>query len=70
MGFLYEIRDGKAAPCDISGQLCAALTGPQICSSSDVDEVMGMTLARLHPEEFTPARNDRLQGAVWARGVM
>ncbi|MET8448769.1 hypothetical protein [Streptomyces sp. NPDC005209] len=43
------------APAYIPGILRTVLTGPQIYSSSDVGEAMGMTLIRLRPEEITPA---------------
>ncbi|MHB9856484.1 hypothetical protein ACSYGO_45620 [Streptomyces krungchingensis] len=55
MDFLYEIPHDAVAPYCIPGLLRTVLTGPQIYSSSDVDEVMGMTLVRLRPEEISPA---------------
>ncbi|MEU1202331.1 hypothetical protein ABZ446_39785 [Streptomyces sp. NPDC005813] len=55
MDFLYEIPNDTVAPYDIPGLLRTVLTGPQIYSSSDVDEAMGMTLVRLRPEEISPA---------------
>ncbi|MFE5402059.1 hypothetical protein ACFQ9Z_11740 [Streptomyces sp. NPDC056580] len=53
--FLYEIPHDTVTPYYIPGMLRTVLTGPQIYSSSDVDEVMGMTLIRLRPQEITPA---------------
>ncbi|WP_037619849.1 hypothetical protein [Streptomyces aureus] len=52
--FLYEIPNGTVAPYSIPGLLRTVLTGPQLYSSSDVGEVMGMTLLRLRPQEITP----------------
>ncbi|MCX4990357.1 MULTISPECIES: hypothetical protein [unclassified Streptomyces] len=54
MNLLYEIPNDTVTPYWIPGLLRTVLTGPQIYSSSDVDEVMGMTLIRLRPEEITP----------------
>lgn len=54
MNFLYEIPHDTVTPYYIPGLLRTVLTGPQIYSSSDVSEVMGMTLVRLRPEEITP----------------
>ncbi|MEW2260408.1 hypothetical protein [Streptomyces sp. NPDC047869] len=52
--FLYEIPHDTVTPYYIPGVLRTVLTGPQIYSSSDVDEVMGMTLIRLRPQGITP----------------
>ncbi|MFF0777795.1 hypothetical protein [Streptomyces sp. NPDC003720] len=52
--FLYEIPHDTVAPYYIPGMLRTVLTGTRIYSSSDVDEVMGMTLIRLRPQEITP----------------
>lgn len=52
--FLYEIPHDTVPPYYIPGMLRTVLTGPQIYSSSDVDEVMGMTLIRLRPQDITP----------------
>ncbi|MEU2554205.1 hypothetical protein ABZ589_21390 [Streptomyces sp. NPDC013313] len=52
--FLYEIPHDTVTPYYIPGMLRTVLTGPQIYSSSDVDEVMGMTLIRLRPQDITP----------------
>ncbi|MEU0785369.1 hypothetical protein ABZ341_27785 [Streptomyces sp. NPDC006173] len=52
--FLYEIPNDTVTPYYVPGLLRAVLTGPQLDSSSDVDEVMGMTLIRLRPEEISP----------------
>ncbi|MFE2537543.1 hypothetical protein [Streptomyces sp. NPDC059371] len=54
MDLLYEIPNDTVTPYRIPGLLRTVLTGPQIYSSGDVDEVMGMTLIRLRPEEITP----------------
>ncbi|MGD1222179.1 hypothetical protein AB9Q10_27595 [Streptomyces krungchingensis] len=55
MDFLYEIPHDTVAPYYIPGLLRTVLTGPQIYSSSDIDEAMGMTLVRLRPDEIIPA---------------
>ncbi|MFD7678666.1 hypothetical protein [Streptomyces sp. NPDC060187] len=52
--FLYEIPNDIVTPYYVPGLLRAVLTGPQLYSSSDVDDVMGMTLIRLRPEEIAP----------------
>lgn len=52
--FLYEIPHDTVSPYHVPGLLRTVLTGPQLYSSSDVSEVMGMTLIRLRPEEITP----------------
>ncbi|MFF0142185.1 hypothetical protein ACFYRN_37765 [Streptomyces sp. NPDC005227] len=52
--FLYEIPNDTVTPYYVPGLMRAVLTGPQLYSSSDVDEVMGMTLIRLRPEEIAP----------------
>ncbi|MFG2380321.1 hypothetical protein [Streptomyces avermitilis] len=52
--FLYEVPNDTVTPYYIPGLLRTVLTGPQIYSSSEVSEVMGMTLIRLSPEEITP----------------
>ncbi|MFF3617199.1 hypothetical protein [Streptomyces sp. NPDC002580] len=52
--FLYEIPNDTVTPYRIPGLLRTVLTGPQIYSSSDVGEAMGMTLVRLRPQEITP----------------
>ncbi|MFF4540108.1 hypothetical protein [Streptomyces aureus] len=52
--FLYEIPNGTVAPYSIPGLLRTVLTGPQLYSSSDVGEAMGMTLIRLRPQEIIP----------------
>lgn len=52
--FLYEIPNDTVTPDNVPGLLRSVLTGPQLYSSSDVDEVMGMTLIRLRPEEISP----------------
>ncbi|MEV6192732.1 hypothetical protein AB0M19_10015 [Streptomyces sp. NPDC051920] len=54
MDLLYEIPNDTVTPYWIPGLLRTVLTGPRIHSGSDVDEVMGMTLVRLRPEEITP----------------
>ncbi|MFF2201332.1 hypothetical protein [Streptomyces sp. NPDC058145] len=54
MSFLYELPHDTVTPYYIPGLLRTVLSGPQIYSSSDVDEVMGMTLIRLRPQEITP----------------
>ncbi|MET7829318.1 hypothetical protein ABZT23_32185 [Streptomyces sp. NPDC005386] len=59
--FLYEIPHDTVTPYYVPGLLRAVLTGPQLYSSSDVDEVMGMTLIRLRPEEIPPGP-EPLQG--------
>ncbi|WP_221351542.1 hypothetical protein [Streptomyces beigongshangae] len=41
-------------PYSVPGLLRAVLTGPQLYSSSDVGEVLGMRLIRLRPDELTP----------------
>ncbi|MFE4701140.1 hypothetical protein ACFRIC_29185 [Streptomyces sp. NPDC056738] len=51
---LYEIPDDTVTPYWIPGLLRTVLTGPRTYGSGDVDEVMGMTLIRLRPEEITP----------------
>ncbi|MBD9728020.1 hypothetical protein [Streptomyces caniscabiei] len=53
--FLYEIPHDVVAPASIPGILRTTLAGTQLYSSSDIGEVMGMTLIRLHPERITPA---------------
>ncbi|MFD4548092.1 hypothetical protein [Streptomyces sp. NPDC058466] len=52
--FLYEVPNDTVTPYYIPGLLRTVLTGPQIYSSSDVSEVMGMTLIHLRPGEITP----------------
>ncbi|MFD8370905.1 hypothetical protein ACFV2Z_09030 [Streptomyces sp. NPDC059688] len=52
--FLYEIPNDAVTPYYVPGLLRTVLTGPQLHSSSDVDEVMGMALIRLRPQEITP----------------
>lgn len=52
--FLYEIPNDTVTPYYVPGLLRSVLTGPQLHSSSDVEEVMGMTLIRLSPEEIAP----------------
>lgn len=52
--FLYEIPNDTVTPYYVPGLLRTVLTGPQIYSSSDVGEAMGMTLICLRPEEITP----------------
>ncbi|MFG2437919.1 hypothetical protein [Streptomyces sp. NPDC048508] len=52
--FLYEIPNDTVTPYYVPGLLRSVLTGPQLYSSSDTDEVMGMTLIRLCPEEISP----------------
>jgi hypothetical protein len=52
--FLYEIPHDTVTPYHIPGLLRTVLTGPRLYSSSDVGEVMGMTLLRLRPQEITP----------------
>ncbi|WP_405916880.1 hypothetical protein [Streptomyces sp. NBC_00728] len=54
MDLLYEIPYDTVAPYYVPGLLRTVLTGPQLYSSSDVGEVMGMTLIRLRPKEITP----------------
>ncbi|MEU8795018.1 hypothetical protein [Streptomyces sp. NPDC048643] len=53
-GFLYEIPNDIVTPYNVPGLLRTVLSGPQLYSSSDVNEVMGMTLIRLRPEDITP----------------
>ncbi|MFJ6725710.1 hypothetical protein ACIQPQ_12405 [Streptomyces sp. NPDC091281] len=50
--FLYEIPHGAVSTYALPGLLRAVLTGRRLHSSSDVGEVMGMTLIRLHPERI------------------
>lgn len=50
--FLYEIPNDAVAPYYVPGLLRSVLSGPQVYSSSDVGEVMGMTLIRLRPREI------------------
>ncbi|MFI8242633.1 hypothetical protein ACIF83_36225 [Streptomyces sp. NPDC085866] len=52
MSFIYEIPVSAVAPGMVSAFLRSVLSGPQFYSSSDVDEVMGMTLIRLRPEKI------------------
>ncbi|MFJ8802910.1 hypothetical protein [Streptomyces sp. NPDC102487] len=54
MDLLYEIPNDTVTPYWIPGLLRTVLTGPQMYSSSDVGEVMGMPLIRLRPQEITP----------------
>ncbi|WP_143074891.1 hypothetical protein [Streptomyces mangrovisoli] len=53
--FLYEIPHDTVSPDDIPGLLRTVLAGPQLYSSSDVGEAMGMTLLRLRPRDIGPA---------------
>ncbi|MET8831610.1 hypothetical protein ABZX40_37965 [Streptomyces sp. NPDC004610] len=52
--FLYEFPHDTVAPYYIPGILRTVLTGTRFYSSSEVGEVMGMTLIRLRPGEITP----------------
>lgn len=51
MSFLYELPVDAVAPGMVPAFVRSVLSGPQFYSSSDVEEVMGMTLIRLRAAE-------------------
>ncbi|MGW2706681.1 hypothetical protein [Streptomyces sp. NPDC001340] len=52
MSLLYEIPLSAVAPGMVPAFVRSLLSGPQFYSSSDMDEVMGMTLIRLRPDKI------------------
>ncbi|MFE2584928.1 hypothetical protein [Streptomyces sp. NPDC059378] len=52
MDLLYEIPHDTVTPYYVPGLLRTVLSGLQLYSSSDIGEVMGMTLIRLRPQEI------------------